>query len=148
MSLLNHRFIKLALFSVVLLVVCFQGSTFAADSICKGIKKSSCSGKSSCVWVEGYTKKDGAKVKGYCRLKGKSNGKAGNAKAADKKALSGKSTTKKLKDKKSGGKKNKDLKSTDKKSSAKKSTDKKSSGKKTTDKKSPKKPKKAKDKSS
>ena len=99
------------------------GSVIAAE--CKGSSKSSCSANSSCTWVKGYSKKDGAKVRGYCRSKGKS-GDARDKKSKDKKSKKSKDKkSKKSKDKKS--KKSKDKKSKkskDKKS--KKSKDKKS----------------------
>ena len=44
-------------------------ATPALASSCKGLKSSACSSKSSCSWVEGYTRKDGAKVKSFCRKK-------------------------------------------------------------------------------
>ena len=81
------------------------GNVIAAE--CKGSSKSSCSTNSSCTWVKGYSKKDGAKVRGYCRSKGK----AGDAKKSkDKKSKKSKDKkSKKSKDKKS--KKSKDKKS-------------------------------------
>lgn len=130
---------KLVFISLAGFIILLQNNVFAADSVCKGISKSSCSGNSSCVWVGGYKKKDGAKVKGYCRLKGK-------AKAADKKASSGKSSTKKSTKKKSTEKKSENNKDKAKKSTTKKQANKKSSTKKSADKKSTKKAKKSNDK--
>ena len=104
----------------MVLVAVFAFNTGAtAASICSGKSSSSCSSNSSCIWVSGYKKKDGSKVKSYCRAVGKSGSKA------DKKSKS-KSKDKKSKDKKSKDKKSKDKKSKDKKSKDKKSKDKKS----------------------
>jgi hypothetical protein len=44
------------------------GSAQAASS-CKGLEKAACGKNASCIWVEGYTKKSGSKVAGYCRTK-------------------------------------------------------------------------------
>jgi hypothetical protein len=44
------------------------GSAQAA-SACKGLDQGACGKKSDCTWVGGYTRKDGAKVSGYCRTK-------------------------------------------------------------------------------
>ncbi|MCG6942175.1 MAG: hypothetical protein LJE69_13100 [Thiohalocapsa sp.] len=38
---------------------------------CKGMEKSACEKNAAqCTWVDPYTRKDGAKVNGYCRTKG------------------------------------------------------------------------------
>lgn len=39
----------------------------AAESSCKGLDKGPCDSKAQCHWVNGYTRKDGAKVSGHCR---------------------------------------------------------------------------------
>jgi hypothetical protein len=44
------------------------GSAQAASS-CKGLEKAACGKNASCIWVEGYTKKSGKKISGYCRTK-------------------------------------------------------------------------------
>lgn len=49
----------------------------AADHPCKGMDASACSADNACAWVPGYTRKDGIKVRSYCR--GASKG--GKAKA-------------------------------------------------------------------
>jgi hypothetical protein len=41
----------------------------ASASACKGLEQAACGKKSDCTWVEGYKRKDGAKVSGYCRTK-------------------------------------------------------------------------------
>ncbi len=70
--------------------------TTLADSSCQSANKTQCKADDNCTWVEGYRKSDGAKVKGYCRAKGK---------RAEKKG--GKSDEKKAKDDKDGKKKDK-----------------------------------------
>jgi hypothetical protein len=51
------------------LVFGLQGPAAAAE--CKGMEKARCEGSNSCVWVDSYKRKDGARVDGYCRSKGK-----------------------------------------------------------------------------
>ena len=41
----------------------------ASASACKGLEQAACGKKSDCTWVEGYQRKDGAKISGYCRAK-------------------------------------------------------------------------------
>lgn len=69
----NHKSFRKGL--IVLLAVFFliltSNSVFAASS-CNGLSKTKC-GISDCTWMNGYKKKDGSKVKGYCRTKAKSN---------------------------------------------------------------------------
>lgn len=48
------------------------GSAVAA-SPCKGLDQSQCETKAECLWVEGYVRKDGAKVAAYCKKSGKSS---------------------------------------------------------------------------
>ena len=69
-----------------LMLLLFSGSTAHAQSACKGLASGTCSGKSSCVWVDGYTRKDNRKVSGYCRAKGGKGATTG--KTAKKAALS------------------------------------------------------------
>lgn len=96
-----------------------------AQSACKGLSSGKCSGKSNCVWVKGYTRKDNKKVQGYCRAKGGSGSKSGSSKtgsaasASSKKTKAGSnktgkntSTSTKSKDKKSSSKKKKQSKKT------------------------------------
>ena len=95
-----------------------MSGTALAESSCKGMSKGQCSGDSSCVWVKGYTKKDGEKVKGYCRTKGK-KGEKGKKDKDSKKDKKSKNDKKSKKDKKtkSDKKSKKDKKSkSDKKS--------------------------------
>ena len=47
-----------------------------AASPCKGLSQNACSANKACAWVAGYTRKDGAKVKDYCRSSGQSQTKA------------------------------------------------------------------------
>lgn len=112
----------LALLLAMLLALTFGNAS--AESVCKGMSQSSCSSKDVCTWVNGYTRKDGVKVKGYCRSKGKSGSSKGSS-------SSSKKSDKKSSDK-SSGTKDKSSKKSDKKSSS--SKDKKSDSKKSTSK--------------
>lgn len=72
-----------SLVSVLALVfaVAISGDAVAADktetkkkaetttSPCQDLTSSKCKGNKQCVWVRGYTNKDGSKVKAYCRAK-------------------------------------------------------------------------------
>jgi hypothetical protein len=81
---------------------CFLGSA-VADSACKGLEKRQCEGKGDCTWVDGYTRKDGVKVDGYCRSVGnrdqtassKDKESTSKAKQADAESKSEKKATKK-----------------------------------------------------
>jgi hypothetical protein len=51
----------------------------AKASPCKGLEQKACAAKADCSWVPATTRKDGRKVKAYCRLKAKSSTSAKNA---------------------------------------------------------------------
>ena len=51
-------------------------SAQAADTPCKGMEASACAADNACAWVPGYTRKDGVKVRSYCRAVGKGKAKA------------------------------------------------------------------------
>ena len=53
----------------VISLVCTAPAAMAA-SACTGLSQTACSADKACTWVGGYTRKDGAKVKDYCRMKG------------------------------------------------------------------------------
>jgi hypothetical protein len=53
------------------------GSASAASQ-CKGQLEAACLADGACVWVNGYTRKDGRSVASYCKLKG---GKPGSPEA-------------------------------------------------------------------
>ena len=53
--------------------------TANAQSACKGLSSSQCGSNSSCSRVNGFTRSDGAKVKSFCRSKGKGGGISKNA---------------------------------------------------------------------
>ena len=61
--------------SAGLMLLLVVSSAAQAESACKGLASSQCSGKSDCVWVGGYTRKDNRKVSGYCRAKGATSSK-------------------------------------------------------------------------
>lgn len=43
----------------------------SAESPCKGLEAAACSSNAACGWTDGYTRKDGREVRGYCRAKPK-----------------------------------------------------------------------------
>jgi hypothetical protein len=71
----NHRFVRPVIRSlgsavvVTALLITINTSAIAAE--CKGMAKGQCEGNNACVWVDSYQRKDGVKVDGYCRSKGK-----------------------------------------------------------------------------
>lgn len=50
------------------LLISFSAPTSAA-SPCKGETEKACTNKDSCSWIKAHKRKDGAKVKAYCRTK-------------------------------------------------------------------------------
>jgi hypothetical protein len=58
--------IKLCLLSAIVGASLFAGSATAASQ-CKGLENSACNTNSACGWVDGYQRKDGRKVKSFCR---------------------------------------------------------------------------------
>ena len=40
-----------------------------AANECKGLEQNACAANAACLWVDPYERKDGVKVKGYCRVK-------------------------------------------------------------------------------
>jgi len=104
-----------------------MGSSAQAATACKGLSSSQCTGKSDCVWVGAYTRKDNKKVSGYCRSKGGKGTQSGTTK--DKRSSSAKQdVTDKDSAKKSSGKKSDKKKPKDKNAKSKEKT--KSDGKK------------------
>ncbi|GAA6154017.1 hypothetical protein [Pseudoteredinibacter isoporae] len=84
------------LMTTLLAVLALSLSSLGYSKDCKGQSQSACGKSGSCSWVDGYQRKDGKKVKGYCRV---SAGKAKNSlsaksKSAEKKAKSSASKAK------------------------------------------------------
>ncbi len=50
-------------------------SSAYAASDCKGMERGACEKSAACNWVDGYTRKDGAKVSGHCRKNPSQSGK-------------------------------------------------------------------------
>lgn len=98
MSFIN-RLIALSILSLSVLLL----SPVHAASACKGLSKSSCGSKSSCTWVDGYTRKDGKQVSAYCRTVSK---KKSDSKQSDK-SKSSSSDKKSSKDSKADSKSDK-----------------------------------------
>jgi len=131
---MSHQLsVKLLPTVIASLLLLIQGNVYSAE--CKGSSSGACSTNPACTWVSGYSKKDGSKVRGYCRTKGKSgaslNKKEGKKadKTSSKKPVAGKKD-KKVKEKKSKDKKAKDSESKKKQSKDKTSKDRKSKDKK------------------
>ena len=62
----KHTIIRSFLLTATVAGACMSGSAFAA-SACKGLDNAACGANASCGWVEGYERKDGRKVKSFCR---------------------------------------------------------------------------------
>ena len=65
---LDSRLVFLALF-ITMMGMAFVGE--AQAQACRDKENSACSQDSSCSWVSGYTRSDGAKVSAFCRAKPK-----------------------------------------------------------------------------
>ena len=65
----SPRFLKFSVIALALVGSVAVSSSALAASACKGLDNSSCSNNSSCGWVDGYERKDGRKVKAFCRTK-------------------------------------------------------------------------------
>jgi hypothetical protein len=63
---MNTSKIKLSLLGALLSASLFAGSATAASQ-CKGLENVACNTSSACGWVDGYQRKDGRKVKSFCR---------------------------------------------------------------------------------
>jgi hypothetical protein len=55
-------------------------SPLSAASKCKGLSEKACDKSDSCAWVGEFKRKDGAKVKAYCRAKPKKSSLSATAK--------------------------------------------------------------------
>ena len=72
-SITNSTSLTSGLFSLAIAASLLLASgTANAASQCKGLENSACSQNTSCGWVQGYERKDGRKVSGFCRTKAKS----------------------------------------------------------------------------
>ncbi len=61
------RFIPRLCLSAGLAFACAAAS---AASPCKGMEQSACVADGACIWIDGYTRKDGRTVASHCKLKG------------------------------------------------------------------------------
>lgn len=52
-----------------LFIVSLFSASQAGAASCKGLEQAKCGAESSCSWVKGYERKDGRKVKAFCRTK-------------------------------------------------------------------------------
>jgi len=64
----KNSIVRTFLLTAAVAGVSFSGQ-LSAQSACKGLENSACSANASCSWVEGYERKDGRKVKSFCRTK-------------------------------------------------------------------------------
>ena len=91
----------------------FSNTSYAANT-CKGNAAAICQTNDSCNWIKAHNRKDGAKVKAYCRTKPTKKSKA-NAASAKASGTTGKTATgvkKTTKAKKSSTKKSTTIKKT------------------------------------
>ncbi|NQZ29792.1 MAG: hypothetical protein HRU06_00875 [Oceanospirillaceae bacterium] len=75
------------------LLISLSSSSFAA-SACKGVAEKACNSKDSCSWIKAHKRKDGAKVKAYCRSKPSKKSKLSTTTSTKKSAPTQKSSTK------------------------------------------------------
>lgn len=90
--------LKFALKPLIAALVMGTSISATAASSCKGQAQSACSNSTSCYWVEGYKRSDGAKVKAHCRAKPsksavKNTTEKKATKATDSKSSKGQSTS-------------------------------------------------------
>ena len=63
--------------SIIIAVGLMISTQTIAASQCKGLDNSTCDAKAFCGWVQGYERKDGIKVKSFCRTSSKGTTKKG-----------------------------------------------------------------------
>jgi hypothetical protein len=68
--------IATALGTFALALTLSLGVTSIGAAECKGLESGPCQKNDSCSWVKPYTRKDGVKVKGYCKSKPTKSGKS------------------------------------------------------------------------
>jgi hypothetical protein len=71
----SFRLPQVALIPVAAIAI--SAGPVLAESACKGLEQVVCEGNGSCTWVNGYTRKDGKQVSGYCKSIGKHTGSTG-----------------------------------------------------------------------
>lgn len=77
---MNHKTSSRYFASLLLVAGAFAAAGTLAASHCKGLDADGCAAATGCLWVDGYTRKDGRQVSAHCKLKG---GKAAQAAADD-----------------------------------------------------------------
>lgn len=73
----------------LLLSVMLGSNTVSAASKCKGLSQSACETGNMCGWIAKFKRKDGAKVKAYCRSKPKKSSLINSAKKTEKPKIKG-----------------------------------------------------------
>lgn len=66
----TKKLVQSLLTALLLGMFAFQGAAYAKGD-CSGQKMKACNANDKCTWVKRYQKKDGTKVKGHCKAKGK-----------------------------------------------------------------------------
>jgi len=66
-SIISRAQVQVALIAAGLMLA---SSLVSAASQCKGMQENACMSDGECVWVQGYTRKDGRSVSSHCKLKG------------------------------------------------------------------------------
>lgn len=72
---MNTNQIKAVFLSGFLISMMLTGSANAASQ-CKGLENTACNSNNACSWVNEYERKDGRKVKGFCRTSSRGKAKA------------------------------------------------------------------------
>lgn len=62
-------FIRNSLLSVTAGALLVLSPLSGAASPCKGMTEQACGGEAACIWVQGYTRKDGRSVSSHCKLR-------------------------------------------------------------------------------
>ena len=84
----THEIHQIATILVALFAFVLGGAPASAVE-CKGLTKSRCGGSSSCTWVSGYKRQDGAEVKSYCRASSGQAAKTSTKKSTQKEKIVG-----------------------------------------------------------
>ncbi|MEH6445146.1 MAG: hypothetical protein V7784_14725 [Oceanospirillaceae bacterium] len=81
-GILMNTYLNTTLMTLIVLFA-FSTTTYAASS-CKGQSQSACDTNDSCSWINAHKRKDGNKVKAYCRTKPQKKSATSTKKTGDK----------------------------------------------------------------
>lgn len=73
---------RFPLYAALLAAAVLVPGVASAASQCKGMQQNACGADAQCIWVDGYTRKDGRSVSSHCKTKARK-------KAPDQAALDG-----------------------------------------------------------